>query len=37
MTLHHMQLIPTGHPELRLAQYLPADEESRRALARLTA
>lgn len=37
MTLHHMQLIPTGHPELRLAQYLPADEDSRRALARLTA
>jgi transcriptional regulator with XRE-family HTH domain len=34
LTLHHMQTIPTGHPELRLTQYLPADDETRRALAR---
>ncbi len=33
LTLHHMQSIPTGHPELRLTQYLPADETTRTALA----
>jgi transcriptional regulator with XRE-family HTH domain len=33
LTLHHMQTIPTGHPELRLTQYLPADDDTRRALA----
>jgi transcriptional regulator with XRE-family HTH domain len=33
-TLHllHLQSIPTSDPELRLAQYLPADESTREAL-----
>ena len=32
LTLHHLQSIPTGHPELRLTQYLPADAPTRLAL-----
>jgi transcriptional regulator with XRE-family HTH domain/uncharacterized protein YdcH (DUF465 family) len=32
LTLHHLQSIPTGHPELRLTQFLPADPATRRAL-----
>ena len=32
LTLHHLQSIPTGHPELRLTQYVPADTPTRVAL-----
>jgi transcriptional regulator with XRE-family HTH domain len=32
LTLHHLQLIPTSHPELRLTQYLPGDTATRTAL-----
>jgi transcriptional regulator with XRE-family HTH domain len=32
LTLHHLQSIPTGHPELRLTMYIPADPATRRAL-----
>ena len=32
LCLLHLQLIPTSDPELRLAQYLPADEATRAAL-----
>ena len=33
LRLLHQQVIPTTHPELRLTQFLPADEATRRALA----
>jgi len=36
LTLRHLQLIPTSHRELRLTQYLPADERTRDALAQVT-
>jgi transcriptional regulator with XRE-family HTH domain len=32
LTLHHLQLIPTSDPELRLTQYLPGDAATRAAL-----
>jgi hypothetical protein len=34
LTLHHLQSIPTSHPDLRLTQYVPADVATRAALAR---
>ena len=34
LTLHHLQSIPTGHPDLRLTQFVPADAATRAALAR---
>ncbi len=33
LVLLHLQSIPTAHPDLRLVQYLPGDEPTRRALA----
>jgi hypothetical protein len=33
LTLHHLQSIPTSHPDLRLTQYIPADDATRSALA----
>jgi transcriptional regulator with XRE-family HTH domain len=35
LRLHHAQAIPTGHPELRMAVYGPADPATRAALATL--
>jgi transcriptional regulator with XRE-family HTH domain len=35
--LHHLQTIPTSHPDLRLTLYAPADDATREALARATA
>ena len=32
ISLHHLQSIPTSHPELRLTQFAPADAATRRAL-----
>jgi transcriptional regulator with XRE-family HTH domain len=32
VALHHLQSIPTGHPDLRLTQFVPADEATRTAL-----
>jgi hypothetical protein len=32
--LYHLQSIPTSHPDLRLVQYIPADEATREAFAR---
>jgi transcriptional regulator with XRE-family HTH domain len=32
LRLHHLQSIPTSHPDLRLTQYVPADAETRAAL-----
>ena len=34
LTLHHLQSIPTSHPDLRLTQYVPADDATRLALDR---
>lgn len=34
LTLHHLQSIPTSHPDLRLTQYIPADDATRSALVR---
>jgi hypothetical protein len=31
VALHHLQSIPTSHPDLRLVQFTPADEATRRA------
>jgi len=36
LTLHHLQSIPTTDRELRLTQYVPADEATRAALASAT-
>lgn len=33
LRLHHLQSIPTSHPELRLTQLVPADDTTRTALA----
>jgi len=33
LRMHHLQTIPTSHPELRLTVYAPADERTRAALA----
>jgi transcriptional regulator with XRE-family HTH domain len=35
LRLHHAQTIPTGHPELRMAVYAPADPATRAVLATL--
>ncbi len=32
LTLHHLQSVPTSHPDLRLTQFVPADEATRAAL-----
>ncbi len=32
LRLHHLQSIPTSHPDLRLAQFVPADDATRAAL-----
>lgn len=32
--LHHMQAIPTGHPDLRVTLYAPADDRTREELAK---
>jgi hypothetical protein len=34
LTAHHLQSIPTSHPDLRLVQFVAADERTRAALAR---
>jgi PAS domain-containing protein len=34
--LHHLQSIPTSHPDLRLTQFVPADADTRAALERLS-
>jgi hypothetical protein len=34
LTLHHLQSIPTSHPDLRLTQFVPADDATRSTLAR---
>jgi transcriptional regulator with XRE-family HTH domain len=33
--LHHLQSAPTSHPDLRLTQFVPADDTTRAVLARL--
>jgi transcriptional regulator with XRE-family HTH domain len=35
LRLHHLQSAPTSHPDLRLTQFVPADEATRAALANL--
>jgi hypothetical protein len=35
--LHHLQSVPTSHPDLRLTQFAPADEATRQSLTRLVA
>jgi PAS domain-containing protein len=35
LRLHHLQSAPTSHPDLRLTQFVPADDPTRTALARL--
>jgi uncharacterized protein YdcH (DUF465 family) len=35
LQLLHLQTIPTSHPELRLTQFLPADDATREALSRI--
>jgi transcriptional regulator with XRE-family HTH domain len=37
LVLHHLQSAPTSHPDLRLTQFVPADDATRHALARLVA
>jgi hypothetical protein len=32
VTIHHLQSIPTSHPDLRLTQFVPADEATRTTL-----
>jgi transcriptional regulator with XRE-family HTH domain len=34
LRLHHLQSVPTSHPDLRLTQFTPADAPTRAALAR---
>jgi transcriptional regulator with XRE-family HTH domain len=36
LRLHHLQSVPTSHPDLRLTQFAPADDATRTALATLT-
>ncbi len=33
LELYHLQSIPTSHPDLRLTQFVPADDATRAALA----
>jgi hypothetical protein len=33
LLLHHVQTVPSGHPELRLVVYAPGDDATRAALA----
>jgi hypothetical protein len=35
LRLHHLQSIPTSHPDLRLTQFTPADDATRATLASL--
>jgi transcriptional regulator with XRE-family HTH domain len=37
LRLHHLQTAPTSHPDLRLTQFVPADEATRAAFADLSA
>jgi hypothetical protein len=37
LRLHHMQSVPTSHPDLRLTQFAPADEATRAVLTTLSA
>jgi transcriptional regulator with XRE-family HTH domain len=37
LVLHHLQSAPTSHPDLRLIQFAPADDETRHALTGLVA
>jgi len=37
LRLHHLQSVPTSHPDLRLTQFVPADDATRAALAELVA
>jgi hypothetical protein len=32
LRLHHLQCVPTSHPDLRLTQFAPADETTRATL-----
>jgi transcriptional regulator with XRE-family HTH domain len=34
LAVHHIQSVPTSHPDLRLVQFVPADARTRAALAR---
>jgi transcriptional regulator with XRE-family HTH domain len=36
LRLHHIQSVPTSHPDLRLTQFVPADDATHAALARIT-
>jgi transcriptional regulator with XRE-family HTH domain len=35
LEIFHLQSVPTSHPDLRLTQFVPADDPTRRAFARL--
>jgi hypothetical protein len=35
LRLHHLQSVPTSHPDLRLTQFAPADDATRASLASL--
>jgi transcriptional regulator with XRE-family HTH domain len=37
LEVHHLQSIPTSDPDLRLAQYVPGDDATRRAFRRMSA
>jgi transcriptional regulator with XRE-family HTH domain len=37
LRLHHLQSVPTSHPDLRLTQFVPADDATRATLAALAA
>jgi transcriptional regulator with XRE-family HTH domain len=37
LEVYHLQSVPTSHPDLRLTQFVPADDPTRRAFARLGA
>jgi transcriptional regulator with XRE-family HTH domain len=37
LRLHHLQSVPTSHPDLRLTQFAPADDATRASLAAATA
>jgi transcriptional regulator with XRE-family HTH domain len=36
LRVHHLQSVPTSHPDLRLTQFVPADDATRAVLAGLT-
>jgi transcriptional regulator with XRE-family HTH domain len=37
LEVHHLQSIPTSHPDLRMTQFVAADDATRRAFARIVA